>query len=549
MKTLPLVLLCAVLPAMAQAQQRPLVENIAPLLTENSHPDFDAWRDRDWEPANWKINTDGTAQLQNEEQVVVNPLDPNNLVAVWRDFRLGHREVGVGYSFDGGYTWTDGLIDGPAQYPRHSDPGLTCDSTGRFYLVILSYTGNTSQPNGLFVYHSDDGGVTWSDPVAAVNNVQGVFEDKELIACDRTGGAYDGNVYVSWTRFFSTQIYNVYSTDGGASFSEPLRVSDQGGVQWPVPAVGADGTLYVAWCQFSPPRIRLDRSFSGGVSFGQDLNVTSVYSASVTINGNISTYSFPAMDCDITGGDYNGRLYVAYMDRIGGERDIFLRHSDDQGVSWTQPLRVNDDPHGNGRDQFHPWLCVSPDGVVNIIFYDRRNDPSNYLMDLYLAQSFDGGLSFEQNIRVTTTSSDPQAGSLRAGLIGEYIGLAASSAGRVHPVWTDTRDGNQDCYTAVITDDTAVAAGEQPAAPCLLTAAPNPFGRSTVFAVDGARGQAELLTIYDPRGASIRTLPSVSGAYTWDGRDDAGRPVPAGLYLARLGDGGNAAATKVVLLR
>ena len=50
-----------------------------------------------WEtPANTKINQDLTTQLQNEEQVAVNPKDPDNLVAVWRDFRLER----LGFSWD-----------------------------------------------------------------------------------------------------------------------------------------------------------------------------------------------------------------------------------------------------------------------------------------------------------------------------------------------------------------------------------------------------------------------------------------------------------------
>lgn len=142
-----------------------------------------------WQVLNWRINSDLTTELQNEEQVAINPLDPDNLVAVWRDFRLGHRRVGVGYTFDGGITWHDSLVEEPS-YPRHSDPGIATDADGNFYVVILSYTGSTSQPNGLFVLKSEDGGVTWGDAVPAVDQVPGVFEDKELIACDRSGSLF-----------------------------------------------------------------------------------------------------------------------------------------------------------------------------------------------------------------------------------------------------------------------------------------------------------------------------------------------------------------------
>src|SRR3990172_1858027 len=75
---------------------------------------------------NKKINSDTTSQIHNEEQIVINPTNPNNVVAIWRDFRLGYRQVGVGYSTDGGENWSDKLI-GYAINPFEweSDPGLT----------------------------------------------------------------------------------------------------------------------------------------------------------------------------------------------------------------------------------------------------------------------------------------------------------------------------------------------------------------------------------------------------------------------------------------
>ena len=247
------------------------------------------------------------------------------------------------------------------------------DRFGNFYLVVLSYTGSTSEPNGLFIQKSTDGGVTWGGSVEVIDGVPGVFEDKELIACDRTGGAHDGNLYVVWTRFgYDLEILSARSTDGGLGFQSPVNVSDPGSsVQWPVPVVGSDGTYYVAWVQYVPSEIRVDRSFDGGASFGSDITVADVYTPMIELNGGITTFSFPAMDCDITGGPYDGRLYIAYMDRMSSNFDVFLTYSDDHGATWSPRLRINDDSIGNGRDQFHPWLCVSEDGVVNVVLLEK----------------------------------------------------------------------------------------------------------------------------------------------------------------------------------
>ena len=57
-------------------------------------------------------------------------------------------------------------------------------------------------------------------------------------------------------------------------------------------------------------------------------------------------------------------------------------------------------------------------------------------LDLYYAQSKDGGLSFSQNLRVTSVSFDPNVvlwPLFKSPFIGDYIGIAASP-GVVHAV-------------------------------------------------------------------------------------------------------------------
>jgi hypothetical protein len=234
--------------------------------------------------------------------------------------------------------------------------------------------------------------------------------------------------------------------------------------------VGTNGEVYIAWNRYTPSAIRFDRSTDGGATFGSDKPVASVslYPGS-SINGGILVFPYPAMDVDLSGGPFNGDIYIAYADEAGSNGlDIFLTKSRNRGDTWSTPVRVNDDPIGLERDQFHPWLTIDQYGVITIVFLDRRNDPANYLFDCYLTQSFDGGRTFSPNIRISTVSSDPNAGAALnalagpgtgkpwdpsmplalapAGLLGEYIGVA-SSDGWIVPLWTDTRRGHQDAYS------------------------------------------------------------------------------------------------------
>lgn len=500
---------------------------------------------------NIQVNSDTSGNLHNEEQIAINPNDSNNIVGVWRDFRLGHRRVGVGVSFDGGLTWTDTLME-ENHFPRHSDPGITVDTAGSFYVTLLSYTGNTSQPNGLYVEKSTDGGLTWGPSIAVVESVPGVFEDKQLIACDRADSSpYIDNVYCVWARFYSTQIMFNRSVDGNLSWETPVAISDgSASRQWPVPAVGPNGEVYAAWCHLSSPRsIRLDRSFDGGLTWGSDITVRNVSFGSGSIQPGVSVFSFPALDVDITEGPRRGWMYIAYMDRAlsGGGTNIFFTRSVDQGATWSSPVKINDDPDA-GKDHFHPWLSCDPNGDLTATWYDRRNDPSNMLMDIYVTQSFDGGGSWTANRRVTTVSSDPNLFPLDesdddppvfAGRLGEYNGLWATSRDHWIAMWADTRTGSPNIFIGI--PDTVTAVAELPPRPASrLHATPNPFrGKVTLACSDGPR----TVRIYSKSGALIRELGAGSA---WNGLDTDGRDVPAGVYL--LVEGRETAPLKLVKL-
>src|SRR5262249_51273346 len=73
----------------------------------------------------------------------------------------------------------------------------------------------------------------------------------------------------------------------------------------------------------------------------------------------------------------------------------------------------------------------------------------------------------------------------------------------------------------------------------LALAAPNPFCQSTAFAFDLAERARVLLVLYSVDGRRVRTLVDEArepGRYhlVWDGRDDAGRGLAAGVYYAQL---------------
>jgi iron transport multicopper oxidase len=88
----------------------------------------------------------------------------------------------------------------------------------------------------------------------------------------------------------------------------------------------------------------------------------------------------------------------------------------------------------------------------------------------------------------------------------------------------------------------------------LGAAYPNPFVGGTALELALARDGTARLTVYDVNGRRVRslvdaTLAAGSRRVAWDGRDDAGAPAPAGLYLVRLESAGETHSRRVMLVR
>jgi len=395
-----------------------------------------------------------TSTDPNETSIAINPLDTNNLVA-GANIRYYY------YSTDGGYTWTQGNLTSPLGV--WGDPCVVFDLNGHCYF------GHLANPQSgkywidrIFFQKSTNKGISWSSGVGIGYNPPSRNQDKEWLAVDWTNSPYRNNIYVAWTEFDSygstnpqdsTRILFSRSTDGGLTWSAPVRVSDKGGdcidedntVEGAVPAIGPNGEIYLAWA--GPLGLVFDKSTNGGLSWGVDKVVTSIPGGwDFSVPGIYRCNGLPITACDISNSPYRGNIYINWSDQRNGlnNTDVFIVKSTDGGNTWSQPKKVNQD--NTQTHQFFTWMTVDPaTGYIYIVYYDRRNYSDNRT-DVYVARSTDGGETFTE-FKVSQSPFTPNSSIF----FGDYTGITALN-GIVYPIWTRLENNQRSVWIAIIQD-------------------------------------------------------------------------------------------------
>jgi hypothetical protein len=480
---------------------------------------------------------------QNEPSVRVSRVNPNIVVAAWRDFRLGYdpnpvRRIGYSYSTNGGQTWSVSQLL-PDPNPNHvsqSDPVLTSDAQGNFYLSSTSRKQNNFPQNrDQIVYKSTNGGQTFVFYSIGIAGTGGGGEDKEWMFCDPvpTNPTYN-NLFMTSTNTNNGAIRFAKSTNGGLNWSAPISFTTNGtGSNL---CSGTGGQIYIVW---DASGIRFDRSTDGGATFGTDFQLSNVS----------STSGFPFICCDYSNHASRGNIYVVWDDLRGGNADVYFQRSTNAGANWlTTPIRVNDVTTLN---QYWPAIQCDTNGYLYVIYFDNRLGVGQF--NSWIAYSTDLGNTWVNN-RLSDVSfpAIPVGGPGGDARYGDYIGIDAF-AGKVIPVWTDDRAGtpNQEVYTANLTGLIGIHAvsNEVPESFKLYQNYPNPFNPVTKIRFDINKLSFVKITVYDALGKEAAVPVNedlAAGKYEFV-FDPAG--LASGVYYYRIEADKFASVKKMVLLK
>jgi hypothetical protein len=246
--------------------------------------------------------------------------------------------------------------------------------------------------------------------------------------------------------------------------------------------------------------------------------------------------------------DGGGGAFVAWNDLRNGLEDIYAQHV-------TAPGAVATGWSANGRaicsaigSQFDPRVATDASGGAFFTWVDNRGAEK---LDIYAQHVTGDGATVSgwptYGMAVCTATSDQTV-----------TAMVPDGSGGAIEAWYDMRTGNADIYAYRFTGAGGTPTVDVAPSPAsvfeLFPAVPNPLRSQTWLRFRLAAPGRVTALIVDVAGRRVRQLldgPLPPGDHTiaWDGRDEAGAPVPGGVYLMALSAGGESATAKLAVLR
>ena len=155
---------------------------------------------------------------------------------------------------------------------------------------------------------------------------------------------------------------------------------------------------------------------------------------------------------DHSGGPTHGNVYVlcSVDPPVDDPLDVHFVRSTNGGVTWSSPVRLNDDPVGTNAWQWFGTMSVAPTGRIDVIWNDTRNAAGGYDTELYYSFSIDAGVTWSTNVALSPPF-DPHLGWPQQNKLGDYYDMVSDRLG-AHVTYAATFNGEQDVYYLRIGD-------------------------------------------------------------------------------------------------
>ncbi|HVT59502.1 MAG TPA: sialidase family protein [Thermoanaerobaculia bacterium] len=321
--------------------------------------------------------------------------------------------------------WTRTELPIPVGYTESGDPLMDENSLSygiapnRMYTTgIIFQDAANVQPNAIGLWHSDDGGVTWSQPTLVnVAFNPGIFLDKPAVAV----ATYSGNVgavYVAYNIDIvnqPSQVVVAKSVDGGITFAPAVTVATGNLLGAQILTQPFSDKVYLVWVDYGLNAIRMSTSTGPATSWTAPETAATgnmVFGSSQFLNGNVRSPTLPVARYNWVANCVSVAWHEFESSAPGAHTDIYYAVKTRSG--WQPKRLIN---ANTTNDQFQPGVDFDNSGNLMVTFYDRSQDPANnYYLESwqridYLGNRLDFGT-------VSTPFSDPN--SFGDKFIGDY---------------------------------------------------------------------------------------------------------------------------------
>ena len=411
--------------------------------------------------------------------------------------RENHSSVLLARTTNLGESWETTLVvnnrgnSGPTQTTVSSVPGLAVDTSGPQDIVSVGFSQSYPEaPSGdplraphVLVATSTDGGRTFGAPV-------------DLNSVNRPSITVNGRSYQLYMRSgfgapFLTAHDGVLLAVTGSDF--PFNDQPE-----PPPEAGANLNPG-SWYAYPLPQL-VARSTDQGKTW--------------TINplGDpilAGTGAFTGLGWTEKGGP-NGTFLATYAATPATSptislADIVVQRSTDNGITWSSPLAIDDDPPEEKSTGFYPQLSVAPNGRVDIAWQDNRAT-TDFHFNVRYTYSTDGGQTWAPNVKVSDVPINFNYGVSFNSDVRQPNGVASTNQSAIVG-WADTRHANDTTQTQ---DNYAVAVQFAPLPTTKNTTAP---AIAAVFGGLVVAGIVLLLVLqFRKRAGGVGPAPSPAAA-------------------------------------
>ncbi len=372
------------------------------------------------------------------------------LVATWASTRSGElffswADLSVANNRN---EWVD-PIPLPILQKSATDPEIVVAPSGTLFVV---YAIQLNEDRGIYLTNSSDGGDTWSAPVRVFDARQAEWS---MVERPKLVINLDNSMSIIWERgslpgdIGVMGLYYSSSTDGGNSWAPVVPVvEDQ--ISWSDIVIDRNSNIYRFWQNIGSdaPGIWYDVSIDAGKTWRSPENLSGLGEAPGPVS----------LAKDITGGVQ----LVQIVERVN-EKKVLLNHweASDNSLVVSKNLELPDIVLSNVVDIAASVLAGNRLAVVYTYATDRNDAPSNQMTLLYTSRGLD-----------SVTGLEPTSTPAIAATAIEPVSPTATASPEVTATGQVQATASEQIQTTPAQGSAAPSTGEEPGAD-----APTPPGR------------------------------------------------------------------------